>query len=154
MLTSPKLTLCITNWPMVLVNSVSRGVCNDYKHVGLLWRDLHSLREEWQTLPRETVSLASLWRRSMTIWGGSTSRGPQCLALESVCDKSTREKSISLSVVADVGSCEKRNPITPQISDHFQSVIEPKRPRQPLVEGWVWILLTLTEITLTLCGSS
>lgn len=52
MLTRPKLTLSITNWPMVLVNGASCRVCNDYKDAGPLLRDLHILRKEWQTSPK------------------------------------------------------------------------------------------------------
>lgn len=54
----------------------------------------------------QTVSSVSLWCRSMPTRSGPTRKGPQGLDLESIFDKSTRDKSISLGAVADVGAAQ------------------------------------------------
>lgn len=51
----------------------------------------------------QTVSPVSFWKRSKTAWGGPTLKGPLGLDLESIFDKNTRDKSISFSVVTNVG---------------------------------------------------
>lgn len=43
-----KLKLSVTNWAILFVKSASYSVYNDNKETGLVLRDLHILRKEWQ----------------------------------------------------------------------------------------------------------